>query len=92
MLNVRFSVENEQTNRMVIKGGQNQQIFHSVERIQKKEMWILFQPEKRLPKILGDLFRVKARNFTTNVPKILVLKSSSKQIFSKNRRWVPMIH
>ena len=27
------------------------------------------------------------RNFTTNVPKILVLKSSSKQIFS---RWVPL--
>ena len=29
-------------------------------------------------------------NFTTNVPKILDLKSSSEQIFSKNRRWVPL--
>ena len=58
-----------------------------------------FQPEKRLPKILGDLFRVtirlkwaiilgeagkQARNFTTNVPKIVDLKSSSEQIFSEN--------
>ena len=32
----------------------------------------------------------QARNFTTNVPKILDLKSSSEQIFSKNRRWVPL--
>ena len=32
----------------------------------------------------------QARNFTTNVPKILVLKSSSEQIFSKNLRWVPL--
>ena len=32
----------------------------------------------------------QARNFTTNVPKIIVLKSSSEQIFSKNRRWVPL--
>ena len=34
------------------------------------------------------------RNFTTNVPKILDLnlKSSSKQIFSKNWRWVPLLH
>ena len=32
----------------------------------------------------------KARNFTTNVPKILDLKSSSEQIFS-NCRWVPLI-
>ena len=30
----------------------------------------------------------QARNLTTNVPKILDLKSSSEQIFSKNRRWV----
>ena len=30
----------------------------------------------------------QARNFTTNVPKILVLKSSSEQIFSENWRWV----
>ena len=33
----------------------------------------------------------KARNFTTNVPKILDLKSSSEQIFSENWRWVPLI-
>ena len=33
----------------------------------------------------------QARNFTTNVPKILDLKSSSEQIFSKNCRWVPLI-
>ena len=32
----------------------------------------------------------KARNFTTNVPKILDLKSSSEQIFSENCRWVPL--
>ena len=31
------------------------------------------------------------RNLTTNVPKILDLKSSSEQIFSKNCRWVPLI-
>ena len=30
-----------------------------------------------------------ARNFTTNVPKILDLKSSSEQLFSKNWRWYP---
>ena len=30
----------------------------------------------------------QARNLTTNVPKILDLKSSSEQIFTKNRRWV----
>ena len=33
----------------------------------------------------------QARNFTTNVPKILDLKSSSEQIFSKNCRWVPLL-
>ena len=33
----------------------------------------------------------QARNFTTNVPKILDLNSSSEQIFSKNRRWVPLM-
>ena len=33
----------------------------------------------------------QARNFTTNVQKILDLKSSSEQIFSENRRWVPRI-
>ena len=33
----------------------------------------------------------QARNLTTNVPKILYLKSSSEQIFSKNCRWVPLI-
>ena len=33
----------------------------------------------------------QARNFTTNVPKILDLKSSSEQMFSKNCRWVPLI-
>ena len=32
----------------------------------------------------------QARNFTTNAPKILDLKSSSAQIFSKNWRWVPL--
>ena len=34
----------------------------------------------------------QARNFTTNVPKILDLKSSSEQIFSENCRWVPLIN
>ena len=33
----------------------------------------------------------QARNFTTNVLKILDLKSSSEQIFSKNCRWVPLL-
>ena len=33
----------------------------------------------------------QARNFTTNVPKILDLKSSSEQIFSESIRWVPLI-
>ena len=33
---------------------------------------------------------VQARNLTTNVPKVLDLKSSSEQIFSKNCRWVPL--
>ena len=32
----------------------------------------------------------QARNFLTNVPKILDLKSSSEQIFSENWRWVPL--
>ena len=32
----------------------------------------------------------QARNFTTNVPKILDLKSSSEQMFSENCRWVPL--
>ena len=32
----------------------------------------------------------QARNFTTNVPKISGLKSSSEQIFSENCRWVPL--
>ena len=32
----------------------------------------------------------QTRNFTTNVPKILDLKSSSQQIFSENCRWVPL--
>ena len=32
----------------------------------------------------------QAKNFTTNVPKILDLKSSSEQIFSENGRWVAM--
>ena len=34
----------------------------------------------------------QARNFTTHVPKILDLKSSFEQIFSKNRRWVPLMY
>ena len=33
----------------------------------------------------------QARNFTTNVLKILDLKSPSEQIFSENCRWVPLI-
>ena len=33
---------------------------------------------------------MQARNLTTNVSKILDLKSSSEQIFSKNCRWVPL--
>ena len=33
---------------------------------------------------------MQARNFTTNVPKIVDLKSSSEQIFSVNCRWVPL--
>ena len=33
---------------------------------------------------------MQARNLTTNVPKILGLKSSSEQIFSKNCGWVPL--
>ena len=32
----------------------------------------------------------QARNFTTNVPKIVDLKSSSEQRFSENCRWVPL--
>ena len=32
----------------------------------------------------------RAKNFTTNVPKILDLKSSSEQIFSENCRWLPL--
>ena len=32
----------------------------------------------------------QARNFTTNVPKILDLKSSSEQIFSENLRWLSL--
>ena len=32
----------------------------------------------------------QARNFTTNVSKILDLKSFSEQIFSKSCRWVPL--
>ena len=34
----------------------------------------------------------QARNLTTNVPKILDLKSSSEQILSKNYRWVPLFN
>ena len=34
---------------------------------------------------------MQAKNFTTNVPKILDLKSSSEQIFSENCRWVPLL-
>jgi len=33
----------------------------------------------------------QARSFTTNISKILDLKSSSEQIFSKNWRWVPLL-
>ena len=34
----------------------------------------------------------QASSFTTNVPKILDLKSSSEQIFSENCRWVPLVN
>ena len=34
----------------------------------------------------------QARNLTANVPKILDLKSSSEQIFSKNCRYVPLMN
>ena len=34
----------------------------------------------------------EAKNFTTNVPKILDLKSSSEQIFSENCRRVPLLY
>ena len=33
----------------------------------------------------------QAKNFTTNISKILDLKSSSEQIFPENWRWVPLI-
>ena len=33
----------------------------------------------------------QARTFTTNVPKILDLKSSSEEMFSKNCRWMPLL-
>ena len=33
---------------------------------------------------------IQGRNLTTNVPKILDLKPSSEQIFSKNCRWAPL--
>ena len=33
----------------------------------------------------------QAKTFTTTVPKILDLKSSSEQIFSENCRWVPLV-
>ena len=33
---------------------------------------------------------MQARNFATNVPKILDLKSFSEQIFYENWRWVPL--
>ena len=50
------------------------------------------KPETALEKSLAP--RVsrgrQARNFTTNVPKILDLKSSSEQIFFENWRWVPL--
>ena len=34
----------------------------------------------------------QARNFKTNVPKILDLKLSTEQIFSENWRWVPLCY
>ena len=40
--------------------------------------------------IIPFFIRSKARNFTTNVSKILDLKSSSEQMFSKNWCWVPL--
>ena len=47
-------------------------------------------PFFKCSKILGEAG--KPRNFTTNVPKILYLKSSSEQIFSENCRWVPLLN
>ena len=34
----------------------------------------------------------QAKHFTTNVPKILDLKSPSEQIFSENCRWVRLLY
>ena len=45
-------------------------------------------PFFKCSKILGEAD--KPRNFTTNVPKISNLKSSSEQIFSENCHWVPL--
>ena len=42
----------------------------------------------RCSKILGETGKQKI--FTTNVPKILDLKSSSEHMFSENCRWVPL--
>ena len=47
-------------------------------------------PFFRCSKILGEACR-QARNFITNVQKILDLKLSSEQIFSKNWRWVTLL-
>ena len=50
------------------------------------------KPETALEKCLAPRVRRgrQARNFTTNVPKILDLKSSSEHIFFENWRWVPL--
>ena len=49
---------------------------------------------RRLPSLIRPSFPRRgrqARNFTTNVLKILHLKSSSEQIFLENWHWVPLI-
>ena len=55
-------------------------------RVKIREKWAIIVVF-RCSKILAQ-----ARNFTTNVPKILDVKSSSEQIFSENCRWVPLIY
>ena len=39
---------------------------------------------------MGNSNVLDVRKSSTNVPKILDLKSSSEQIFSENWRWVPL--
>ena len=46
---------------------------------------------RRTPSSFWGYLDKTEENFATNVPKILDLKSSSKQVFSENCRWVPLI-